>query len=275
MPTNENRAGTGKRKDAPPVPPVPSKTRGIITFGVVFALVCAAAMSAPTLYGLAKMAKFPKALAWLLPASLDGYAFTSILFGSRVPAGHPAKGSATKNTRLALVLTVGSNGAYHLLVLAGTNLPAWLPIVLLVTVSSLPPFVVDRLLHLYALANGNGNGATEVAVAARPATPNQRPAPVALPATATAPPVAPRVAATPAPVAARNDHAGNDNPVATFIPRVQQLQIVRELVATLGRGVALAEIQSRVGGHKSTASRLRTAVLEELDAEPERVGAVS
>jgi hypothetical protein len=214
-------------------------------------------------------------LAWLLPACLDGYAGTSILFGSKVPAGHPARKAATKNARLALALTVFANGGFHLLTLAGSAIPHWVSTALLVTVSSLPPFIVHRLLHLHALADGTGTTEFATAVATRAAISVERPATVAPPATATAIPVAPRVAATPTIVAARNDNPGNDNPITTLIPRVQQLQIVRDLVATQGRDVALAEIQSRVGGHKSTASRLRAAVLEELDAEPERVGAVS
>ena len=275
MPSAENTAAPKKRKEQVAAPPVPESTRRIIRAGVLFALLCAAAMSAPTLFNLAELVGFKRNLAWLLPACLDGYAGTSILFGSKVPAGHPARKAATKNARLALALTVFANGGFHLLTLAGSAIPHWVSTTLLVTVSSLPPFIVHRLLHLHALADGNGATETATPVAARAATSNEKPTTVAAPATATAPQVAPKPAATPAPVAARNDNPGSGNPVTTLIPRPQQLQIVRELVATHGRDVALAEIQSRVGGHKSTASRLRAAVLDELDAEPERVREVS
>lgn len=143
-------------KQSAPVPPVPKKTQRIIRLGVAFALVCAAAMSAPTLFNLAELVGFKRNLAWLLPACLDGYAGTSILFGSKVPASHPARNAATKNARLALGLTVFANGGYHLLTLAGTMVPHWVSTALLVTVSSLPPFIVHRLLHLHHLADGTG-----------------------------------------------------------------------------------------------------------------------
>lgn len=279
MPAAENTATPKKRKEQAPVAPVPEKTRRIIRAGVGFALVCAAAMSAPTLFNLAELVGFKRNLAWLLPACLDGYAGTSILFGSKVPPAHPARRAATKNARLALTLTVGANGGYHLLILAGGAVPSWTRTALLVTVSSLPPFIVHRLLHLHALADGNGATETATPVAPRPATVTERPATVAAPATATAPevarPVAPPVAPARAATPVGNPAPSNGNAPATLIPRDEQLRIVRELVAEHGPDLPLAIITERVGGHKSKASRLRAAVLEEPEEDPERAWAVS
>lgn len=158
MPAVNDKATPKKRKDEPPAPPVSGATRRIVLTGAVFALVCAEAWSAPTLFALAEMAKVPRTLAWLLPAVLDTYAVTSILFGNSVPKGHPAHRPAISNTRRALLITVSANGVYHLLTLAGKQIPAWAPVALLITVSALPLYIADRLVYLYNLASGNGAG---------------------------------------------------------------------------------------------------------------------
>lgn len=154
-----------KHKNPPPAPPVSDATRRIVLVGALFALLCAEAWSAPTLFSLAEQAKAPKQLAWLLPAVLDGYAATSIWFGNNVPKGHPVYGPAIANTRLALLITVACNGVFHLLALAGKSLPPWAPIALLVTVTALPIYITDRLVRLYKLATGTADaepvGATE------------------------------------------------------------------------------------------------------------------
>jgi hypothetical protein len=267
VPGVNDKAVPARRKDPAPVPPVPKKTQRIIRAGVAFALVCAAAMSAPTLFNLAELVGFKRNLAWLLPACLDGYAGTSILFGAKVPSSHPAYSAATKNARLALALTVFANGGYHLLTLAGTMIPHWLPTALLVTVSSLPPFIVHRLLHLHSLAAGNAATVTATATPAPAAMPAAKPAPVVAPTTPTAPPVV-----APRPTTANgNTAASSSNPPAKLLARPERLKIVRGLIATHGNEVPLAVIQEAVGGDKSTASRLRASVLEEPDAEPERV----
>jgi hypothetical protein len=147
------------------IPAVSKRTRRVVSVGVAFAGICAAAMSAPTLYSLARLGHVPAALAWLLPACLDGYAFTSIQFGHAVPAGHPARTAAKRNARVALLLTVLGNAAYHLLVLAAAMLPSKAPVVLLVVILSLPPFIVDRLMHLHSLASGAVETTTESAPA--------------------------------------------------------------------------------------------------------------
>lgn len=155
--TEKPKSKTRKRaKGAEVIPELSWQTRRIVTIGVAFAGLCAAALSAPTLFNLARIGRVPVYLAWLLPACLDGYAITSIQFGNSVPAGHPAHKEAKRNARHALLLSVGGNFAYHVLVLAGSMLPTWIPIALLVVILSLPPFIVDRLLHLHSLAVGTG-----------------------------------------------------------------------------------------------------------------------
>lgn len=184
-----------KRKHAvaETIPELPWHTKRIVSIGVAFAGLCAAALSAPTLFNLARLGHVPPYLAWLLPACLDGYAITSIQFGNGVPANHPAHDAAKRNARHALLLSVGGNFAYHVMVLAGSMLPVWMPIALLVVILSLPPFIVDRLLHLHSLASGTGDAA---AAQAAP-QPGIKPAPKTAPA-----PAAPAPAAAPSPAAA-------------------------------------------------------------------------
>lgn len=265
------------KQNTAPIPAVADKTRRIVTLGVAFAGICAAALSAPTLYNLARLGRVPAELAWLLPACIDGYAITSIHFGNSVPAAHPAREAAKRNANVALLITVTANAAFHLLVLAGALLPAWTPVALLVVILSLPPIIVSRLHHLHSLASGTGAAETAAQPATQAAaTPRTRASatdtPVAPPATATpAATVAPKPPAT-APVAAPVAADGNNASVATLIPKSEQLQIVRDLVATHGPEVPLAEIIDRLGCHKSTASRLRAAVNEEGGAVPPSVG---
>lgn len=102
------------------------------------------------------------------------------------------------------------------------------------------------------------------AVAAQPAT-------VATPATATAPPVAPKVAPAVSTTASGNPAENNSNPPAKLMGRPQRLQIVRGLIDTHGTDVPLAVIQEAIGGDKSTASRIRKQAIAEPEPEPERV----
>jgi len=149
-----------RRNSPEPTAPLLESERKALSGGIAFALGCAAALSAPTLYLLACLIGYPPQLAWLLPASFDGYAGTSIWVGRRIPRTHPAAKAARRNARLALAMTISGNGLYHLLALAGNAVPYSVHIGLLVTVSSLPPFIVDRLLHLNAIANGSTDSAT-------------------------------------------------------------------------------------------------------------------
>lgn len=196
--TNKPQGKARKReKQSQPIPALSSRTRRIITIGVAFAGLCAAALSAPTLFNLARLGHVPLYLAWLLPACLDGYAITSIQFGNLVPADHPAHGAAKRNARHALLLSVGGNFAYHVLVLAGSMLPTWVPIVLLVVILSLPPFIVDRLLHLHSLASGSDSGLTAAGPQGGSNGKAATPPATAAPAAATATPVTATGAAMP------------------------------------------------------------------------------
>lgn len=138
------------------MPPVSDATRRIVLGGVVFALLCAEAWSAPALFKIAVMAKAPASLAWLLPAVIDGYAVTAIIFGNNIPRDHPRRAEVIGNTRLALAITVTANGVYHLLALAANKIPTGVEITLLITVTALPVYIADRLVHLYRLAASGG-----------------------------------------------------------------------------------------------------------------------
>lgn len=136
------------KPQTPPQPVVPANAVAVAKFGGTVALVAAAAMSAQTLYRLGRILGYAWWNAPLLPTSLDVYAATAIWVGHRVPAEHRARKTATTNARIALALTICSNGLFHLLNLPGVHLPHWVSITLLVLVSALPPFVVERILHL-------------------------------------------------------------------------------------------------------------------------------
>lgn len=136
----------------------PADVHKVLRNGGTAALVCAAASSAVSLFWLAILVGWPPALAWLLPASLDVYAGTSLYVGYRLPGAHPAANTARRNARFALALSVACNGIYHALVLFGAEWPYWVHDSLLVAVSALPPVVVERLLHLRSKI-GNGHAA--------------------------------------------------------------------------------------------------------------------
>lgn len=185
-----------------PPPVVPSAAVAVAKWGGTVALVAAAAMSVQTLYSLGRILGYAKWNAWLLPTSLDVYAATAIWVGHRVPAEHKARKTATANARIALVLTVSANGLFHLLNLPGVRLPHWVSITLLVLVSALPPFVVERILHLQMTVSV---GRTEARIdSAESGNANSAPAP-------TAPTVAAVANANPAPPIA----TANDNPAPT------------------------------------------------------------
>jgi len=133
---------------------VSRRARWVVLIGVVFALACAEAWSAPALFKIAIMAKAPASLAWLLPAVIDGYAITAIIFGANIPRTHPKHAEVIGNTRRALIITVAANTVFHTLTLAGNKIPAWVEVTLLITVTALPVYIADRLVHLYRLAAG-------------------------------------------------------------------------------------------------------------------------
>lgn len=163
--TDAPKSRRARRDDTPvPAAPLTDDEQRVLSRGIAFLMFCAAAISFPTIYGLARLIGFDYRLAYLLPAAIDGYAVTSIWFGRRVRIAHPAAKAARRNSRLALAITIACNALYHLLTLGGDLIPAWARITLLVAVSSLPPFLVDRLLHLRALAAGTDATANAPAV---------------------------------------------------------------------------------------------------------------
>jgi hypothetical protein len=279
-----------RKKDQEATPALPAAERSALAKGIGFGLACAAALSAPTLYQLAVMIGYPPQLAWLLPASFDGYAGTSIWVGRRIPRSHPAAKAARRNARLALALTIGGNGLYHLLALAGTSIPRGLHIGLLVAVSSLPPFIVDRLLHLNSIANGNALEETPAtATPPKQATP-PRVAPPALPTVANPPatPVATPAVATPAAVKATVASVSpvNGNAPRRLITAPEKDRIVARLLAKHGDDMNLSDIADAIGTrHRATAMKVRDRVIaartkpqaeDETPAEdPEPVLAVS
>lgn len=286
--------GKAKKRDknSQPIPALSNRTRRIVTIGVAFAGICAAALSAPTLFNLARLGHVPVYLAWLLPACLDGYAITSIQFGNSVPADHPAHGAAKRNARHALLLSVGGNFAYHVLVLAGAMLPTWMPIALLVVILSLPPFIVDRLLHLHSLASGSGvpaaveaeSGNRKSSTPASGAVERKQPteAPASTPASAPASKPLPASAPTGSPDASTRNRPATSAvsvPVASGpipIQRAARLEVVRGWIDSAGgdkEAVPLKGIQERFGVSQATASRMRAEAADmppRLAAQPEQ-----
>lgn len=209
------------KRDTPPPPPlsVPTTAIRVAKWGGSVALVAAAAMSVQTLYSLGRILGYAKWNAWLLPASLDVYAATAIWVGHRIPAEHKARATARTNARTALLLTVGANGLFHLLNLPNVHLPNWISVTLLVVVSALPPFVVERILHLQmSVSTGHAEVAAAKPEAANVKPANDNPAVAAKtePTTPIANPVVPPIAAAndnPAPIDNRqNDKAAAAKP---------------------------------------------------------------
>jgi len=130
---------------------VPGSAVLVARLGGTAALLAAAAISASTLYHLGLRVGLVPTTAWLLPAALDIYAACAIFTGYRIPPENPARDSALWNARVALALTVGCNALEHVLSLAGAVISPTVHDGLLVAVASLPPLIVERLLHLQTL----------------------------------------------------------------------------------------------------------------------------
>ena len=268
----------GKKDKAPePVPDAPGDVMTVLRYGGTAALVCAAASSAVSLFWLAVLVGWPSALAWLLPASLDVYAGTSLFVGYRLPVRHPAARSARRNARFALGLSVASNAIYHALVLFGSAWPVWVHDSLLVAVSALPPIVVERLLHLRSKV-GNGVAATVPAATAATATPGpvaRIPAPVPAAAVAVPPATAPAAALPPRPAATvRPAAAVAGNAPVRLITAPEKDAIVTRLLAERGDDVPLSEIAAAIGTpHRATAKKVRDRVIAARGQQPAKPGA--
>ena len=133
--------------------------------GGAIALTAAASLSFSALCDLARHAGLHR-LAALLPIAVDAFAASTLFVAYRLPAGHPARRTTSRTARLALALTIACNGLDHLLDLAGYLLTTHTRNLLLVAVASLPPLIVERLLHLQTalvgetvtVLTGNENG---------------------------------------------------------------------------------------------------------------------
>jgi uncharacterized protein DUF2637 len=129
--------------------------------GGALALVAAASLSFNALCDLARHAGLNR-LAALLPIAVDAFAASALFVAYRLPGDHPARRTTGRTARLALALTVACNALDHLLDLAGYLLTKHVRDVLLVAVASLPPLIVERLLHLQtALVGDSGQAVTD------------------------------------------------------------------------------------------------------------------
>jgi hypothetical protein len=274
------RRDKSDKPPAPPEPVVPSSAVAVAKIGGTVALVAAAAMSAQTLYRLGRILGYAWWNAPLLPTSLDVYAATAIWVGHRVPAEHKAHKTATRNARIALVLTICSNGLFHLLNLPGVHLPHWVGITLLVLVSALPPFVVERILHLQSAVSAgraetrvaNDEIATPESNSANPIDKTERPTtPIANPVespTRTAndnptPTDNRQPAKTPAAKAVANAKtAGDDNANAEEIHVAAMLPIYRQILAQTGKRPTAPKLVEMVPGlgSPSRAKQIREIV---------------
>lgn len=273
--TAQDKAGKRKKNSAPS-PAVPEDVIRKVRRGATVAMLLAAGISARTLFQLGEIIGLPKEFAWMLPGAFDVYAYTSATVAASIPAVHPARRWAVWNARVALTFTMVGNSLVHALYLMSHGQKWTGTDYALVAVSAIPPIIVERLLHLQTkiAAEAPSTVATPAtpAAATPAARPTATPTPVAAAATATpaTQPATPRPATKPVVERPTGGNDGNSNggSVATFVPRDEQLRIVRELVAEFGPEVPLAEITERIGGHKSTASRLRKAVNEENGTAP-------
>jgi hypothetical protein len=269
--TAQDKAGKRKKNSAPS-PAVPEDVIRKVRRGATVAMLLAAGISARTLFQLGEIIGLPKEFAWMLPGAFDVYAYTSATVAASIPAVHPARRWAVWNARVALTFTMVGNSLVHALYLMSHGQKWTGTDYALVAVSAIPPIIVERLLHLQTKIAAEVPATVAAPATSAAATPRATPA-------ATPAPVAATVSATPAPQPSATRPAtkpvakpvadnGNEGSVATLIPKSEQLRIVAELVDEHGPDVPLAEIIARLGCHKSTASRLRTAVNEENGTAP-------
>lgn len=283
------------KKNPLPTPAVPEAAVRDSRIGGTVALLCAAAISAQTLFALGRLIGLSAWTAWLLPAALDVYAMTSTRVAFQVPVGHEARNKAIWNARIALFFTISSNCLYHAMHLAaGHN--RWTPADwALVGVSALPPIVVERLLHLQSIVN-TGGANTEAAMDDRKAsTPSsgsveRKPAPEArasnpLPSAPTT--ESGSASSKPRPAAGNGSAHPNRHAASGPIPiqRDARLKMIRGWIDDAGgdkKSVPLKVIEERFGVSQATASRMRDEAVapakrtatdggdQRVDEEPEQ-----
>lgn len=286
---NDKPHGKAKRrgKNSPPTLTVPKEAIRDSRIGGTISLLCAAAISAQTLFALGRLIGLSPWTAWLLPAALDVYAMTATRVAFQVPVGHEARAKAIWNARIALLFTISSNCLYHAMHLSKNNTSWTASDWALVGVSALPPIVVERLLHLQSIVNSGAAPAPVEATAEegtgsrKPSTPASAPAERKPAAEASTP----TKASTPLPVSApsgspavsssvsggSSDASRRALPAASTasrhtasgpipIQRGARLEVVRAWIDSAGgdkKSVPLKEIQDRFGVSQATASRMR------------------
>lgn len=304
----KNKATKKPRKSDQPLPVVPASAIHMAKVGGTIALIAAAAISAQTLISLGHTLGLHGRIAWLLPTSLDVYAATSIWVGYRIPSAHPAAGIARRDARLALALTVCCNALYHLLLLAGSQLPQWLTDGLLVLVGALPPLVVERIFHLQMSVRDGAGSADETPTAdradGRPGADSARrsagerrqvPTPTRRPETPTAPARADGSADSPAPTAPADTFPAADgsadvidlktagDAVRRPLPEWVELAtpLYRQYLDEFGEGPNAPQLAALLdeAGHgapgKSRSRDVRAATEKAINEDPEPVRAVN
>jgi len=270
--------GKAKRRDknSAPTLAVPKEAIRDSRIGGTIALLCAAAISAQTLFALGRLIGLSPWTAWLLPAALDVYAMTATRVAFQVPVGHTARDKAIWNARVALFFTISSNCLYHAMHLAKGHHNWTASDWALVGVSALPPIVVERLLHLQSIVNSGtvpaapeeasgsrkesaaGNGSADRKQ--RPEAPASTPAsvPASSPLPVSAPAGSPAASSGSRPAASTASRHTASGPIP--IQRGERLKVVRDWIDSAGgdkKSVPLKEIQERFGVSQATASRMR------------------
>ena len=143
----------------------------VARIGGTIADLAAAAFSAHTLYHLGGQLDLDQWTAWLLPATLDVFAFTALATGYSLPVDHPGQRHILRTARLAFAMTVGSNFLDHFLQQAGQLVDPTVRDLLLVIVATLPSVVVERLLNLQSHLTGRRTAGPDHAGGARSAGP--------------------------------------------------------------------------------------------------------
>ncbi|MEY9889251.1 hypothetical protein ABIA31_002899 [Catenulispora sp. MAP5-51] len=132
----------------------PASAIRVARIGGTIADVAAAAFSAHTLYHLGGQLDLGPWTAWLLPATLDVFAFTALAVGYSLPVDHPGQKQVLRTARLAFAMTISSNFLDHFLQKAGQLVDPTVRDLLLVVVATMPSLVVERLLKLQSQLNG-------------------------------------------------------------------------------------------------------------------------
>lgn len=150
----------------------PASAIRVARIGGTIADLAAAAFSAHTLYHLGGQLDLGPWTAWLLPATLDVFAFTALAVGYSLPVDHPGQKHVLRTARLAFAMTLSSNFLDHFLQKAGQLVDPTVRDLLLVVVATLPSLVVERLLKLQSQLTGRRANEQDYEVGERPDCPS-------------------------------------------------------------------------------------------------------